>query len=170
MKVRYLLVMLGLGLLLAACSGPADDTSPAAAAESGFKLPVSLNDVMVALVNHAADPLWVAGWRAPSSDEDWRELERRAYQLEIAGALIEHPGTGALDQKWAAKPGWQYWANALRAVGSDAVAAVEARDLSAISTVGDRTVEVCEGCHTAFKPDFPTGGKFGERSPTPSDP
>ena len=27
------------------------------------QLPISHNEVMVALVNHAADPIWVAAWR-----------------------------------------------------------------------------------------------------------
>jgi hypothetical protein len=124
---------------------------------------------MVALVNPAADPLWVAAWKNPSSDEEWRELERRAYQLELAGALIAFPGTGALDESWAVKPPWQRWSSQLRAVGEDAVEAVKARDLSQLARVGDRTVEICEGCHIDFKLDFPTQGLFGELSPTPSE-
>ena len=124
---------------------------------------------MVALVNDAADPIWMAAWQAPQTEADWRELERRAYQLQLAGALIEHPGTGALDHKWAAKPSWVRWSRQLRDTGVDAVAAVENRDLTAISNIGDQMVEVCEGCHRDFKLPHPTGGKFGELSPTPSD-
>ena len=48
-------------------------------------------------------------------------------------------------------------------------AAVSARDMKAISASGDEIVEICEGCHIAFKPDLPTGGKFGELSPTTKD-
>ena len=57
----------------------------------------------------------------------------------------------------------------LRAVGTNAVVAVETRDLKNISAVGDRMVEICEGCHAAFKPDLPTGGQFGELSPHAED-
>ena len=47
--------------------------------------------------------------------------------------------------------------------------AVAARDITRISSAGDEIVEVCEGCHFAFKPDLPTSGKFGELSPTAAD-
>jgi hypothetical protein len=124
---------------------------------------------MVALVNQAADPLWVSAWDAPETDSDWRELERRAYQLEIAGALIAFPGTGALDKSWVIKPEWKAWSSKLRELGASAVAAVKTRNLEEISIVGDLTVEVCEGCHADFKLDFPTAGKFGELSPTSGD-
>jgi hypothetical protein len=124
---------------------------------------------MVALVNDAANPIWIAAWKAPKSESDWQDLARRAYQLQLAGSLIASPGTGALDDKWAAKPAWLQWSNQLRDTGADAVAAVENRDLAAIGSIGDQLVEVCEGCHTEFKLPFPTGGKFGELSPVPSD-
>jgi hypothetical protein len=66
---------------------------------------------MVALVNHAADPIWVAAWRSPESDSDWRNLERMAVQLEVGGALLAIPGTGPNDQEWVADPAWQAWAS-----------------------------------------------------------
>ncbi len=133
---------------------------------SSFRLPVSINDVMVALVNDAANPIWVAAWHQPSSDAEWNALERRAYQLKLAGSLIAYPGTGGLDDKWAAKPAWRRWSNELRDAGTEAIEAVESRDLERIGLVGDRIVEVCEGCHIEFKLPYPTGGKFGELAPT----
>ena len=133
------------------------------------RLPVSLNAVMVAMVNQAADPIWVAAWRSPESEADWRELERRAVQLELSGALLSVPGTGPLDDKWTSNSQWQNWAGQLQSTGEDAVAAVKARDLQAISAVGDAVVEICEGCHMDFKLALPTGGEFGELSPTTDD-
>ncbi len=162
-----------IALSLFACSEATTGTAAAepetAAAASPYRLPVSINDVMVALVNDAANPIWMAAWKAPKSADDWKNLERRAYQLQLAGLLIATPGTGALDEKWAAKPAWQQWSNQLRYTGADAVAAVQNRDLIAIANIGDQLVVVCEGCHTDFRLPFPTGGKFGELSPSPSD-
>lgn len=132
-------------------------------------LPVSLNTLMVALVNHAADPIWVAAWRNPETDRDWRELERMAIQLEVGGALLTIPGTGPNDREWATDPTWQSWAAALQQTGADAVLAVRAQDLEGVARVGDAIVEICEGCHIDFKPDLPTGGQFGELSPTAAD-
>ena len=158
-----------------AAAAPAPEAAPAADALSApapaavNRLPISLNSLMVALVNQAADPIWVAAWHSPESEADWRELERRAVQLEVAGALLGVPGTGPLDDTWAASAGWQDWSAQLRQTGEDAVQAVQARDLQAISAVGDRIVEVCEGCHIEFKPNLPTGGQFGELSPTSED-
>ncbi len=156
---------------LAGCSEPQTSSAPSEppAIPEAIRLPVSLNEVMVALVNDAADPIWMAAWREPQTDADWRELERRALQIQLAGALIAHPGTGALDEQWAAKPAWMQWSNQLRNTGADAIAAVQNRDLDAIGNIGDQLVEVCEGCHIDFKLPFPTGGQFGELSPTPSD-
>jgi hypothetical protein len=134
-----------------------------------MRLPVSLNSVMVAMVNQAADPIWVAAWRNPESDADWRELERRAVQLELSGALLTVPGTGPLDDTWTSNAQWQKWSLQLRDVGAEAVAAVKARDIERISAVGDDIVAICEGCHIDFKLALPTGGQFGELSPTAED-
>lgn len=135
----------------------------------GNKLPVSLNDVMVSLVNHSADPIWVAAWKEPSSERQWRDLERLAYQLEIAGKLLTIPGTGPNDVAWASDPAWQAYSLSLSQIGERAVAAVSSRDKAAISAVGDDLVALCEACHIDFKPAEPTGGKYGELSPTAQD-
>jgi hypothetical protein len=173
MKLAPGLTAFALCFSLAACTG--SDTSPMAedaarrAAEK-VTLPVSYNDVMVALVNDAADPLWMAAWKNPESDRQWRELERRAYQLKLAGALLRLPANGPLDQRWAAQPGWQKWAAELELAGGAAIAAVQARSVDRISLAGDQIVEVCEGCHTDFKLTLPTGGKYGELSKLPASP
>jgi len=163
----YRSICIGVMLVLAACSDKSSEISvQEPSIPESFRLPVSINDVMVALVNDAADPIWVAAWRQPDTDAQWRELERRAYQLELAGTLIAYPGTGGLDDKWAAKPPWKKWSNQLRDAGAAAIIAIEARDTTQISLVGDQIVEVCEGCHRDFKLAFPTSGKYGELSPT----
>jgi hypothetical protein len=154
-------------------AGESASDAAASAAAAGdtpeLRLPVSLNTLMVALVNHAADPIWLAAWRNPQTDKDWRELERLAVQLEVGGALLGVPGTGPMDEEWSSDPAWQAWAEQLRQAGAGAVVAVKARNLDAISSVGDEIVEICEGCHIAFKPAVPTGGEFGELSPTAAD-
>ena len=161
--------------LLAACdqSAPTTETTPKAAQPAvgaePFRLPVSLNEVMVALVNHSADPIWLAAWRNPETDRDWRNLERMAYQLQVAGALLVIPGNGPMDEAWTSDPQWTAWANQLEAAGDRAVKAVAARDLNRIASSGDEIVDICEGCHIAFKPDLPTSGMFGELSPTAAD-
>jgi hypothetical protein len=165
------------GAFLPGCgeSGPRGDRdpsvlpAPAPRPAETFHLPVSLNEVMVALVNSAADPIWLAAWHNPQTERDWRNLEYRAYQLQLAGALLVIPGNGPMDEAWTANPQWTAWANRLEAAGDHAVKAIAARDVERISRSGDEIVDVCEGCHYAFKPDLPTSGLFGELSPTAPD-
>lgn len=167
-------------VLLAGC-GAADSASseaqPVAAVdtkentprEQQMTLPISLNRLMVALINEAADPIWVAAWHTPESDRDWRTLERMAVQLEVGGALLTLPGTGPKDHEWVQAPAWQDWAKRLQTAGTEALSGIKARDLDAVARSGDDIVEICEGCHIAFKPALPTGGEFGELSPTAED-
>jgi len=167
-KIQHLckksLILVSASLFLTAAHA-----EPKASEQATMRLPVSLNSVMVAMVNQAADPIWVAAWHHPETDKEWRELERRAVQLELGGTLLGIPGTGPMDDKWASSEKWQKWSNQLRDVGAGAVVAVKARDLDKISKVGDSIVEICEGCHLDFKPALPTGGEFGELSPTARD-
>lgn len=150
---------------LVACSKP-DDVS---ATTERLTLPVSLNEVMVALVNDAAAPISVATLRNPETTRDWLFLERKAYQLEVAGALLGVPGKGPNDKEWVSSPAWQQWAAQLRHEGAAAVTAAKARNFEAIAAAGDNIVAICEGCHAAFKPDLPTSGVFANFSLTAED-
>jgi len=154
-----------LSSMLVACSGA--DESPAAAATE-VVLPVSLNEVMVALINKAADPIWAAVWAGPQSDHDWRELEHLAYQVELGGALLKYPGTGPLDQAWTSNPDWQQLAEQLSQDGKRAVNAVRSRNMDLMERAGGQLVDTCEACHRAFKPDLPTMDMFGELPARPS--
>ena len=160
--------LLGSALLLglSGCIN-AQDNDRNVTAQAGPLLPISHNELMVALVNHAADPIWIAAWRNPRTDREWRELERLAYQIEVGGALLQIPGTGPLDAAWTANPQWREYAAQLSQVGARGVTAARDRDVAQIARVGDDLVEVCETCHQQFKPDMPTMDMFGELSPLP---
>lgn len=145
-------------LLLAACSPAQQET---------LRLPVSINEVMASLINHSADPIWVAAWRNPQTDSDWSELEHLAKQLEIGGALLSIPGTGPMDEEWTKNADWRNFANQLSQAAARAVNAARSRDVQLIAQSGDEIVEVCEACHLAYKPDLPTMNIFGELSPRP---
>lgn len=131
-----------------------------------FTLPISINEVMASLINHSADPIWVAAWRNPQSEQDWRELEHLARQLQVGGALLTIPGTGPVDRQWTERPGWREYSEELSAVAGRAVNAARSRDVELISRAGDEIVEVCEGCHMDFKPGLPTMNIYGDLSPT----
>ena len=74
MRIQYLAPAAAViaALALAGCtpSKVADNTSaspPPAATPAAPKLPVSINAVMVAMVDHAAEPVWVSGYKPPTS-------------------------------------------------------------------------------------------------------
>lgn len=144
-------------LSLQACGQPT-----AAPEAEALRLPISINELMASLINHSADPIWVAAWRNPQSDEDWRELEHLARQLQVGGALLSIPGTGPADDVWTSSAEWRGYASALSAVAGHAVNAARSKDVELIERSGDEIVDICESCHIEFKPDLPTMNIYGE--------
>ncbi|MEQ8955288.1 MAG: hypothetical protein RL120_14250 [Gammaproteobacteria bacterium] len=151
------------GLLVASC-GPQQ-----AAVSPQTKLPISINEVMASLINHSADPIWIAAWRSPQGDDDWRELEHLARQLQVGGALLTIPGSGPADETWTSSDGWRDYANQLSSAAGRAVEAAQLRNVQLISQSGDEIVDICESCHIDFKPDVPTMKIYGELKPTETD-
>ena len=138
---------------------PAAAPAPIAAAPA-ITLPVSINAVMVALVDHASEPLWLDAYQAPATDDRWREAEYNAYQMAVAGKLIQLAGTGPNDADWAADPEWKTMADEMSAAGMDALRSAQAKDVATLNTAGDRLVASCEACHKKFKPDLTSMGLY----------
>jgi cytochrome c556 len=157
--VRTIGLAFAMSTLLIACGGGQDSGRQA---NQEVMLPISLNEVMVALINKAADPLWAATWAAPQTEQDWRELEHLAYQVQTGGALLRYPGTGPLDAAWTANEQWQQYSDQLSQDGARAVNAVRSRNRDLMDRAGGQLVETCEACHRVFKPDLPTMDMFGE--------
>lgn len=145
-------------LTLSACGPPTSDEP--------FRLPVSINETMASLINHSADPIWVAAWRNPQSDRDWRELEHLARQLQLGGSLLTIPGSGPVDVQWTGRSDWQEYSQQLSEAAGRAVNAARSKDVELIGRAGDEIVDICESCHIDFKPDLPTMNIYGELSPT----
>ena len=142
-----------------AVESPSTTPAPVASAPA-ITLPVSINATMVALVDHASEPLWVDAYVPPTTEERWNEAEYNAYQVAVAGKLVQLAGTGPSDANWITDPTWIANAEEMSAAGMDALAAAQAKDAVALDKAGDRLVAVCESCHKAFKPDLPTMGLY----------
>jgi hypothetical protein len=121
---------------------------------------VSINAVMVALVDHASHVIWDAGdpKKGPKSDRDWGELEHHAIQLAASGSLIALGGTGKADAGWIQQANWKKLSQDLSDAGVAALDAVRIKDRVGLSKAGDQLVVTCETCHKEFKPDAPTEG------------
>ena len=111
---------------------------------------VSINAVMVALVDHAGHVVWDAeqAGRAPKTDAEWQELEHHAIQLAAAGPLIALGGTGQADPGWAHNPPTgrstrKSWTN----VGLVILSATRSKNLESLVKANGQLVEVCESCH-----------------------
>jgi hypothetical protein len=150
-------------LFVSACSTSARQASPSAGDEGApttTKPDVSINAVMVALVDHAGHQLWnveVEG-KAPKTDADWENVQEHAVQIAAAGPAITVGGTGPSDAVWVKSPSWQAHAQRMSDAGVAAMNAAKSKNFKALVTANGRLVESCVGCHKEFKPDLPTEG------------
>ena len=152
-------------LAVGACTPATEDTVSDTAQQapdlvSSVPLEVSLNAVMVGLVDHASHSIWEAATteHAPKTDKDWEEVEHHALQIAAAGSVISKAGTGGSDAVWVKTPDWQRYAKELADTGVAAWDAAKKKDMQAVTDVGDRLVMTCEGCHELYKGELPTEG------------
>jgi len=120
---------------------------------------VSINEVMVAQIDHASHFIWnAANPDNLPSDLDWMEVEHHAIQLLSSRSAMTMGGAGVNDSMWVVQNSWRDYVNQMNDASLEALAAAKARDLSALTVAGNRLVESCEGCHRQYKPSVPTEG------------
>jgi hypothetical protein len=137
---------------IAVAAATPDDTGP-------LPLPVSINAVMVAQLDFAADGIWrPAASLVPLTDAQWLLAEQDAVNLISAATLITTVGTGDNDAVWVRDSEWRRWASEMQTVALEAKSAVDSRDKERLALVGDRLVELCQACHQKFKPGLPAMG------------
>lgn len=134
----------------------------AQAADSGvttFPVPVSINALMVTLIDHSAHYIWdYSVLEREITTDEWRTIEYYAIQLAGSGPLITLGGSGTLDNTWARSPDWLRYSQDMSAGAMLALDASKAKDKTMLLNAGNVLIESCEGCHRAFKPDVPTEG------------
>jgi hypothetical protein len=128
-------------LLLAGCTEApkqqAEVPPPAAAtpkpAEPVFTPVVSINALMVGMIDNAGHVLWdveKAGL-APKNAAEWLEVEDHATQLAAAGSLIQMGGTGPADAGWVRQVGWNTSAHAMSTAALAAMSAAKSKNMDA---------------------------------------
>jgi hypothetical protein len=121
--------------------------------------PVSLNALMVTLIDHSAHYIWDYGnMQRDITPEEWRTVEYYAIQLAGAASLITVGGAGPLDSTWVVAPEWTALSQDMMDASVMALEAAKAQDKAALLAAGDPLVVSCEACHAAFKPGIPTEG------------
>ena len=163
-----------LSLLSTACSSaPETETTTTSAPEPGtvsgaavggapgrVAPGVSVNAIMVGLVDHAAHNLWEVEreGRAPRSEADWETVAEHAVQVAAAGPAITAGGTGATDGVWADSAAWRTHAQQMSDAGVAAFNAARAQNFEALIKANGELVQSCESCHKEFKPELPSEG------------
>jgi hypothetical protein len=153
---RSWLAVIGAAVLL-----PAGISLTATAAENDqtFPVPVSINALMVTLIDHSAHYLWDYGvMQREITDEEWRTVEYYAIQLAASGPLLTLGGAGLLDDTWAKSPMWKAYAQNMSDAAVRALEASRNKDKQALLVLGNALTDSCESCHEAFKPALPTEG------------
>jgi cytochrome c556 len=154
--MRNALMVIGGALIVSACSaGPAQQAAPQATA---YKPVVTLNEIMVNIVDPHSHELWDASAssaKAPQTDEEWRNIRHAAITLAAAGSLTMVSGNGPKDQVWRDQKDWAALSQAISDAGMAASLAVQNRNVAALSKAGDQLLQACLTCHKAYKELIP---------------
>ena len=153
------LILFATATLLAAPALLAGPTGPATpAAKAAPLVPVSILDLMRASVEIPADGIWAAQGAEKLDDDDWLLVDEDSVSLAGAATLISKPGTGKNDRKWVANADWQSWVRDMQTTALAIRAAAKAKDPAKFTAAADHLSEVCQSCHTKYRPEAPSDG------------
>ncbi len=174
---KYASVILAAVLGVSGCQGR-PGSKPEPAAQPQFRVDATIKDIMDSLVDPSADYIWDAvattvtakgkEEKYPRTDEEWKEVRRRAIHLMEASNLLLIPG------RHVARPGekgdprvelppeqvealinqdrdkFAKLANGLYDSVLPAMRAIEAKDKDALLDAGDAIDRACENCHFTY--------------------
>jgi hypothetical protein len=141
-----------------ALADSAQKTSAAAASARTLTLPISLLDVMRASIEIPADGIWAAEGADKLAEEDWQLADQDAVNLVAATTLLASAGTGKNDARWVANADWQTWIREMQKTALQIRSAVKAMDQKKMAAAADHLQEICEACHTKYRPQAPSDG------------
>jgi Cytochrome C' len=121
-------------------------------------LPFSVADLMRASIEVPADGIWAAEGTEKLSDEEWQLADQDAVNLLAATQLMSKTGTGKQDAKWVTAADWQAWSRDMQKTALQIRGAAKEMDQKKLAAAGDRLQELCEACHTKYRPQIPTDG------------
>jgi len=160
MRTSTFVILFG-GAIALGCSTqpapqPASEASVAPVAQQPSYAPVlSLNQMMVTVVDSHSHEIWDAAEKPPKTDEAWASLEHAAGTLAAAGSLTRMSGSGPDDQRWPMEPDWNKYSQMLSDAGLSVFRAVNAKDAVALNKAGDELVLSCIACHKEYKLNVP---------------
>jgi hypothetical protein len=164
-------------VVVAACQGKnAPNTQRAAASE--YRVDATVKDIMDSFIDPGADYIWDAVSttvtasgsveKYPRTDDEWKELRRRAIQIMEGTNLLLLPGRRAADPLDAAdlrfelppekiearinqdRAGFSMHAHELYNAMVPVRQAIEAKDKRRLLDAADAIDQACENCHVAY--------------------
>lgn len=177
---RYIfIVLVGLIFTATACQRVQEAAPPAAAPKPEFLPEATIKDLMLGIIDVAADDVWLSVSTVvsdkgvvdtrPTNDEEWEKVRYGALTLVEASNLLTMPGRRvARPGEKSVAPGvelepeemdklinadltgWATRAKALHDAALLAVRAAEAKDADKIFEIGETIQHACEGCHRAY--------------------
>ena len=101
----------------------------------------TVTQLMQAMIIPASNALFNLPRQVPEDDAGWDAVRNQAVVLAESGNLLM-VGDRAEDSEV-----WMETSQALTDAGEAALAAALARDVDAITSVGDQIIDACERCH-----------------------
>jgi hypothetical protein len=176
---RYTVICtFGLILIASGCQRAQEPAPAATAPQPEFQPEATIKDLMLGIVDGAADDVWLSVSTVvsdqgvvetrPLNDEDWDKVRYGALTLVEASNLLTIPRRVARPGEKSVAPGvelepeemdtlingdragWAMRAKALHDAAMLAVRAAEAKDADKIFEVGETIEHACEGCHRAY--------------------
>jgi hypothetical protein len=151
--------LVGSAFALSGCSRqpaqPSTSVSPPAPTQPEYTPVLSLNQMMVAVVDSHSHEIWDAAEKPPKTDEGWATLEHAAATLAVSGSLTKMSGNGPDDERWLKQPDWSKHSQTLSDAGLATLRAVNARNAEALGKAGDQLVLSCIACHKEYRLNVP---------------
>ena len=157
--MKVFLAMASLLLLVSCGNVPLGGGDSASRMNVPFVPDISINEVMVAQIDHASHFIWdAANPDNNAGDIDWEEVEHHAIQLISSRSAISMGGTGVNDAMWISQTSWREYVNLMNDGALLALTSAREENRTSLARAGDILAESCEGCHKQYKPSIPTEG------------
>ena len=162
---------------LAACGEQATTAAPE---QTPYKLTATVQDIMDAQVDPAADEIWNSvssivtangiEEKQPRTDEEWEALKLKAFLVIEGGNLLAMPGRRVAPEGVGLDPAelagetpadiqkametnrsaWVNLAIGLHDAGLEVMAAINAKNPQQLIDAGEKLDTACENCHMTF--------------------
>ena len=115
-----------------------------------LKPELSVKEIMNSIVTPATNTIW--GAYQLETESQWQEVSRAATAVVGAANLLMLGGAGEGEAEIASEAEWQHFNQQLLAAARQVLVAVDKRDESALSKVGnDALYPPCESCHRTYQ-------------------